>query len=275
MVVFYSPERLQQYLREADLLLEVRDARAPRATRGVPLLPAPYRTKPRVVLLNKADIADPRLTERWLQHLQQEEAFVVSYARADREARKHLLRVVEDFRARRKRFRKVRLVILGIPNVGKSTVLNTLVGRTVARAGDMPGVTAGPQWIALGEGFLVLDTPGLLTPKRASGRDRLILGAVGCLPPGYVDPEEVALFLLEWVASRYPENWKAICHRFRVSEATPPGERWLADSAHAMRYLRSGGQPDTQRIAEALNLLFRRGAFGRMSVEAPDDRGAG
>ncbi len=227
-------KRLKPYL---GAVLEVVDARAPEATR-YPGLGAWLGTCPRLLVMNKADVADPAATAAWQQHwlaAAQPAVAVVALAPA---ARGHVLSALEDVRRMAK---SRRVAVIGLPNLGKSTLLNRMVGQHRLRTGNRPGVTRGPQWI-LADGWEWLDLPGVLANAQARDWRLKALGAVG------TDPEE----------------WEDLAGKILQG-----GEAALDAFGRARGFLARGGEVDRHRAAAAVMADFQRGALGRRTLESP------
>ncbi|MDI6895109.1 MAG: ribosome biogenesis GTPase YlqF [Bacillota bacterium] len=267
---------LRQRMRLVDVVLEVADARAPAASRN-PLLVELVEARPRLLVLARSDLADPASTGGWVAHLatRGEEAVAVDVrtgrglegVRAWLEGRRGKL-------AHRSWHRPLRLVVVGVSNVGKSSLLNRLTGQRVARTGALPGVTRGEQWVRVadgpGGGVEALDLPGLL-PPRPEPEVATTLVAIGVLPWGQVPYPRVISCLLEALPQR---GRLALRERYGVEWGA--AEEALAAIARRRGFLGAGGAPDPERAARALLADFQAGRLGRITLErAPGPEGTG
>ncbi len=290
------------------LVIEVADARAPRATR-YPALEKLVPGRPILTVLGKADLADPPLTADWVKTIAGGEAVTgarsgpagpegaagpphaaVAFSSTEPRDAREVLRLAGVMALRRSRQADARAMVVGLPNVGKSTLINRLVGRSAARTGDRPGVTRGKQWLRAGPDLLLLDLPGVLVPGRLPGRVSLTLALVGILPREAFDPVEVATHALGVLleAGRLPPElaersaavagaggsasgpggWSAARREGNASLLTNLLRRYALVRGH----LRAGGEPDLERAAVALVGAFREGRFGRLTLERPAGR---
>jgi len=277
---------IRENLSLTTLVIEVADARAPRASRYpglAPLVPG----RPILTVLAKADLADPEITRDWVARLEAgtREAVArgpgdaasggaIALSAGNRADVQRLVRKVTALGRRAGRRGPIRAMIVGLPNVGKSTLINRLAGRASARTGDRPGITRGKQWIRTGSGFDLCDLPGILVPGRLPSRVALLLAVLGVLPEQAFDTTEAARLVLDVLAER-----DALPAELKVAEEEPPGraggagapdgDTLLARYALARGHLRSGGRPDLERAATSLVRAFREGRFGRVSLETP------
>lgn len=252
---------LREYLGLVDVVIEVVDARVPASSRN-PDLARLLGNKDRVLALNKEDLADPDLTAAWLRTLRQEGWPVLAVSAATGEGVVTILEVCSQLAAARpaRRWRKsLRLMVAGMPNVGKSRLINGLVGRRVARTGKEPGVTRGHQWLRVAQGMELLDLPGVLYPGLKDPEVLRRLAAVGIIDPAG-NEEEVAEALLSWLGVWYPTQVAA-----RYGAAGPGLD--LSGVARRRGLLGPGGVPDLRRAA--LNVLrdFREGKLGRCTLD--------
>ena len=265
---------MEDSLRLVDGVVEIRDSRIPDSSRN-PDVERIIGTKPRLIVLNRADQADPASTAAWKKALSGNGTMVLDmdcksgrgvsgFAGAAQILLKDL---VERNAAKGKVGVPLRFMVLGIPNVGKSSFINRVAGRKAAETSDRPGVTRGKQWIHLNNGIELLDTPGILWPKFESEDVGLHLAWTGAINDNILDIELVALRLLERLRELYPD---AVLQRYKFAPA-PEDSGWdmLQLAARKRGFLISGGEVDTERMAHVLLDEFRAGKLGRMTLERP------
>jgi ribosome biogenesis GTPase A len=261
-------KEVRQSLRLVDVVIEIIDARIPHSSR-IPDMKSLLGQKPSVIALNKADLADPSVTASWIQHfaVQGHEATIVN-AKTGEGVPALIARARAGSRrsSHGRRLRPYRAMAVGIPNVGKSSLLNRLAGRRSARTGERPGITRGRQWIRVAEDLELLDLPGILWPEHATGQAAEMLCLTGAVPDETFDPVTVASKLLGRLAFIAPE---APAERYGVLPREP--EEALAAIARLRGLLATGGVPDINRAAQAVLADFRSGRLGRLSLESPDD----
>lgn len=269
---------LQESLPQADLVIETCDARIPFSSRN-PALGDLLGTRPRMLLLNKADLADPVLTRRWLDRQRTEGMPALA---VDALSRKDLPRiraecfrlgaeVLEKARAKGRKPRPVRVLVVGIPNTGKSTLINALSGRKAFQVEDRPGVTRGLQWIRTPDGLEFGDAPGVLWPNLGDRGVQVRLAATGAIKDAVLDQETLVMEVLDLLRVRYPE---ALCRRFRlereeVGDLAPPD--LLEQAAIRRGCLLPGARPDRQRFSVLFLDDLRGGRIGRITLETPED----
>ena len=259
-----------------DAVCEIIDARIPRASRN-PDLDELTAGKPRIVVLNRVDQADPKATKQWaawfraqgyavLEVDAKSGAGVKQFAPAVRALLADKLRAYEE---KGQVGRVLRVMVLGIPNVGKSTFINKVSGRKTAKAEDRPGVTRGKQWIAIDGNIDLLDTPGILWPKFEDPLVSLHLAFTGAIKDDVTDVEEIACRLLELLAQHYPQ---VLAERYKLSQAEgKPGYELLEQLGRARGFLLPGAQIDTERAARILLDEFRSGKLGAFTLEFPPE----
>lgn len=272
---------LAESLPSQDVVLEVLDARLPGACSN-PVLTELRARKPCIKVLTKADLADPALTEAWVTHFQNAPLPILETKngflpagpvraiaiRQDRGAdvRQKIFALCNELAPRGEKKKSVRVMVVGVPNVGKSTLVNTLTNRKVAKVGDVPAVTKAKQVVSLANGILLADNPGLLWPKIESENDGARLAFAGSIPDTAIDLETVALWAARWLLQRYEPELRA---RYKL-DVVPSSPSALLDEIGRRRgALRAGGVIDIHKAADALIRDFRSGTLGRISLEAP------
>lgn len=264
---------LAESVKLVDVVIEMVDARAPASTRN-PDFDDLFGTKPRVVVLNKADLADPEATRAWIRAYRARGWDAISFSANAGKGVKEAVSLVERAarpvveRMKAKGVNKtVRAMIVGIPNVGKSTFINRLRGSAAAKAGNRPGVTRGKQWIVVGPYLEFLDTPGMLWPKFEDKEAARRLAFLGSIRGEIMDNERLSAELLEFLRDRAPEGAKA---RLKIDmNGEKSGEQLLEEACRRCGWLLPGARPDTERASALILDEFRSGKMGRLTLEAP------
>jgi ribosome biogenesis GTPase A len=265
-----TKKAIAERLAEIDVVIELLDARLPGSSAN-PLLADLTRAKPALKVLNKQDLADPEPTARWLAHYQAlpGTAALGLDASATAPARQLIAACRALAPLRGGMVKPVRVLICGIPNVGKSTLINTLTGQRAAKTGDEPGITKVEQKIMLASDFQLFDTPGMLWPRIVVENSGYHLAASGGIGRNAYDEEEVALALLANVRKRYAERLQ---DRYKLEDlAALDNEALLAEIGRQRGGLLAGGQVNLQKAAEIALNDFRAGAWGRITLETPDE----
>lgn len=258
--------QISEVMPTIDVVIEVLDARLPISSAN-PLLEELRGNKPCIKVLNKNDLADPGITKAWVRHLEKEKgvkAFPLD-AKQRNEAGQLTKLCQRMVPHRGKPGKPLRAMVMGIPNVGKSTLINTLAGKKMARVGDKPAITTCPQQIDLRNGILLSDTPGLMWPVIEDQNGAYRLAASGAIGANAMDYAEVALFTLKWMAHKYPTQ---VMKRYKLKEL-PEGEAFLEELGRRRGCLISGGEVDLHRAAELFLRELRAGKLGRISLEEP------
>lgn len=260
-------EQISELIRKIDVIIEVLDARLPHSSSNH-LLETLRRNKPCIKLLNKNDLADPAVTKMWVQHFQKAagvRALPIS-ARRIPEVQK-LVKLCKQLAPNRgKPGLPVRTMVVGIPNVGKSTLINTLAGKSIAKVGDKPAITLRPQQIALNNGILLFDTPGLLWPVMNDQGGAYRLAASGAIGANALDYTNVGIFAAAYMMRRYPEQVK---DRYKLAELPEAPHELVEAVGRCLGCIVSGGVVDVHRAAEAFLRELRAGKVGRLSFEEP------
>ncbi len=254
-------------IKKIDVVIEVLDARLPYSSANHKLQEL-RRTKPWIKVLNKHDLADPHVTKAWVREFE-----LLSGVRAlPLSAKKHadtkpLIRLCQSLAPKRgKPGLPVRTMVVGIPNVGKSTLINTLAGKSMARVGDKPAITTTTQLIDLHNGVVLNDTPGVLWPDMSDQDGAYRLAASGAIGANAMDSTEVGFFTGEYLLRRYPEQLKV---RYGLQELPGTPHDLLVAVGRRLGCLAGGGEVDMNRTAEAFLRELRSGKIGRISLEEP------
>lgn len=262
-------------LKLVDAVCEIVDARIPISSRN-PDIDSICGHKPRMVILNRWDLADPDATARWVAYYKSKGIVAVPTDCKSRRginnftpSARDLLHEKIERNAARGMTKALRLMIVGIPNVGKSTLINQISGRKGAKAENRPGVTRGKQWVAVDKDLLLLDTPGILWPKFDDPNVGMMLAYTGAVKEDVIDLEELACRLMELLWSRYPEKVK---ERYGIDcEPDTPGWQLLEEAGRKRGFLLARGEINTERMAKVLVDEFRSGKLGRFTLEVPED----
>ncbi len=273
---------MQEDIRLVDLVIELVDARAPLASRN-PDINELGKNKARLVIMNKSDLADAEVNVRWEAFFREQGCYTVlmdSRSSAGKAAVQKVIAQacqakIERDRRRGILNRPVRAMVVGIPNVGKSTFINSIAGKACAKTGNKPGVTRGNQWIRLNKQVELLDTPGILWPKFEDQSAGLKLAMIGSIRDDIMNITELGLEVIGFVRENYPE---AIAGRYQVeisgdSEKRTPVEI-LEKIAEAKSCRKQGNELDLDRMAAMVVDDFRSGRLGRISLEEPEDHSA-
>ena len=265
---------MQEQIRLIDLVIELTDARLPLSGRN-PDLNELAKNKARLLILNKADLADPAVTERFVQCFEAEGLGVLTLdsrknsgtRTIDAAIAKAVAEKTERDRKKGILNRSVKVMVAGIPNVGKSTFINSLVKRSAAKTGDRPGVTKGNQWIQLKKGVDLLDTPGILWPRIDDEQAGMRLALVGTVNDNILDGRELACYGLAFLSGRYPGLLEK---KYAVDESLPAAQL-LAAIAENRKLIKKGAEPDLDRAAAMFLDDLRGGRIGRISLEEPEE----
>ncbi len=250
-----------------DVVIEVLDARLPKASSN-PVVSELRGTKPVIKVLTKSDLADPEVTRAWVTYLEGEPGVKAFASTTDNPklTRKRLAELSRHLAAHRGKDKAVRALIAGVPNVGKSTLLNTLMKRAVAKVGDKPAVTKDQQQVTLDSGMQITDTPGLMWPKIEHEPRAFRLALAGSIPDTAIDYLTIGLFAAEYFLARYPTLLVA---RYKLDETPADATAFLTELGRRRGGLRPGGLVDLHKAADILVHEFRAGTIGMISLEEP------
>jgi len=267
--------QIEADLKQVDAVCEIVDARIPLSSRN-PDIDSICGAKPRIIVLNRMDLADHEMTRRWMAYFRSKGIAAVA---TDCKTRKG----ISDFQptvrsvlkeklerdAAKGMNRPVRVMIVGIPNVGKSTLINQISGRKGAKAENRPGVTRGKQWVSVDSGLLLLDTPGILWPKFDDPNVGMMLAYTGAVKENIIDTEELACHLMELLRRFYP---RVLQERYRIEMPQgTPGYILLEEAGRKRGYLLAKGEIHTERMAKVLLDEYRSGKLGHFTLESPED----
>ena len=265
---------MQGYIKTVDLVVEILDARAPSSSRN-PLLKNLMGNKPSLLLLSKSDYADPEITSKWVAHYKasgivavsgnlKKDKFVTILANASRE-------LVAKKREKEKRVgmkpQPIKVMIVGIPNVGKSTLINNIGGKKAAAVGNKAGVTRAEQWIKLNADFLLLDTPGILPMNYPSTEQAIHLALLGSMREDVLPTYELGCYLLDYLRQNYA---KSLQNRYEIADLSPMTNDDVLVHIATKRRLLDNGQLSLERAAYLLIKEFKDGLVGRLSLEEPN-----
>ena len=265
---------LEESMKLIDVVVELVDARAPLSTRN-PDFDDLFAGKIRVVLLNKSDLADKAATQKWLAHFRKNGIYAEEFVAVNSGKKKAAAAMIE--RAAEEKVKKmlekgvrktVRAMIVGIPNVGKSTLINTLAGASRAQVGDRPGVTKGKQWVKITPYLEVMDTPGLLWPKFEDQNVAKRIAYIGSVNDGILDIEEIASELLLELLSIAPDR---VTERYKHVTADDTMQTVLESVCRSRGFMVSGGECDTERAAGVVLDEFRGGKIAKVTFEVPEE----
>lgn len=259
---------IAEVMPQVDVIIEVLDARIPFSSEN-PLVPSLRGDTPCIKLLNKADLADPAITELWLAQLEQTQGIkALPVSQEQPEQIRKLLDLCESLLPHRNlEVRPARAMIMGIPNVGKSTLINTLAGRTIAKTGNEAGITKSQQKIRLSNGILLTDTPGFLWPKLNPPSCGYRLAVTGAIKDTVFDYVDIALFAAEYLLHHYPE---AVRQRYQLN-TLPDTDVELLEAIGVRRgCMRKGGDVELQKVSSLLITELRSGQLGPISLETPE-----
>ena len=261
-------QAIAERIKAIDVVIEMLDARLPGSSAN-PMLAGLIRGKPALKILSKQDLADPARTQDWLDHYNAQQGVrAIGLDNSMKQPARALVEACHQLAPHRGGMDKpMRVLICGIPNVGKSTLINTLKGRAAAKTGDIAGVTKTEQRVHIADDFYLYDTPGVLWPRIIVLQSGYNLAASGAIGVNAFDDEEVALELLAYLMQHYPDQLKV---RYKLSDIEGMSDEQLLEAIGRQRgALQSGGRVNTTKASELLIHDLRSGALGRITLETP------
>jgi ribosome biogenesis GTPase A len=264
-------EQIEDLIKRIDVVIEVLDARLPFSSSNHKLAIL-RRTKPWIKVLNKHDLADPAITKAWVREFElQAGVRAIPLSSRKHADTKPLIKLCQVMAPKRgKPGFPVRVMVVGIPNVGKSTLINTLAGKSMAKVGDRPAVTTATQLIDLRNGVVLSDTPGVLWPDMGDQKGAYRLATSGAIGDNAMDSTEVGIFAGEYMMQRYPELLQS---RYNLQELPGSPHDLMVAIGRRLGCLVSGGEVDMNRASQAFLRELRAGKIGRVSFEEPETRG--
>ncbi len=267
--------QIEADLKLVDAVCEIVDARIPISSRN-PDIDSICANKPRLIVLNRSDLADWEVTKSWMQYFRNQGIAAIATDCKSRRGINEFLPAVRSVlkdkiarNAAKGMNKPLRIMIVGIPNVGKSTFINQISGRKGAKAENRPGVTRGKQWVTVDSSLLLLDTPGILWPKFEDPEVGMMLAYTGAVKENVIDTEELACHLAEKLNRYYPQ---VLLDRYKVEmPSDTPGYMLLEEAGRKRGYLLARGEINTERMAKVLINEYRGGKLGTFTFEKVED----
>jgi ribosome biogenesis GTPase A len=256
---------IREKLKLIDLVIEIVDARLPQSSKNPDILQYTANKK-HLLLLNKSDLADPETSEKWLAYFTEQKMAdaVMLYDAFDRNQKTLLIKRIHALNSKNKPI--VKCLICGIPNVGKSTVINSLIGKKKTQIGNKPGVTKGQQWLKTDENILLLDTPGILWPKFEDPMVGIHLAWLGSIKDTIYEKQNLAADLLKYLVKYYPEQIEVL---YKISLSQQPLYEVFDAISKSRGFLLKGGEYDYERTCNQILNDFKNGKIGRITLEQP------
>ncbi|MGI6212743.1 MAG: ribosome biogenesis GTPase YlqF [Anaerovoracaceae bacterium] len=262
-----TKDLIRSNLKMVDAVIEVIDSRIPVSSRN-PIIDELAAGKPRVLVLNKSDLAEEEETRRWVRKFRQSGIYAAPMNSMTGAGTKQLFSLFDQMRKeigeKKRRGVPLRMMIVGIPNSGKSSLINRLTGRKSAKTGDRPGVTRGKQWLTLKNGMQLLDTPGILWPKFDDPNTGLALAYCGSIREEILDITELAVSFIGYMMKEHPEM---LCSRYHLDAVGSTAEETLGMIGAKRGFLLAGGRIDLERAARTVMDEFRSAKIGRLTLE--------
>ena len=259
-----ATKEIARSLSSIDVIIEILDARAPHSSSN-PVIDRIVKEKPVIKLLNKSDLSDPYHTQKWQQYFNESEyqnSIAINAMKSD--SKNEIVNLIAQL-SERKEGKNTLTMVVGIPNVGKSSVINMLAGKKIARTGNEPAITKGQQKINLRNGIMLIDTPGILWPKIEDPESGLKLAALGSIRNTAVGYDEIAIYIIKFLMQKYPDYLKA---RYKIDLLSQDEHEIIELLAKKRGCLSKGGKIDLTKISEIIADDLRKGAYGQITLES-------
>ena len=261
-----ATKEIARSLSSIDVIIEILDARAPYSSSN-PVIDKIVKEKPVIKLLNKSDLSDPLDTEKWQQYYNKSEyQNSIAINAMTSESKNEIVNLISQL-SERKEGKNTLTMVVGIPNVGKSSVINMLAGKKIAKTGNEPAITKGQQKINLRNGIMLIDTPGILWPKIEDAESGLKLAALGSIRNTAVGYDEIAIYIIKFLMQKYPDYLKA---RYKIDLLSQDEHEIIELLAKKRGCLSKGGKIDLTKISEIIVDELRTGIFGQISFESTE-----
>ena len=261
-----ATREIARSLSSIDVIIEILDARAPHSSSN-PVIDRIVKEKPVIKLLNKSDLSDPYHTQKWQQYFNKSEyQNSIAINAMTSESKNEIVNLISKL-SERKEGKNTLTMVVGIPNVGKSSVINMLAGKKIARTGNEPAITKGQQKINLRNGIMLIDTPGILWPKIEDAESGLKLAALGSIRNTAVGYDEIAIYIIKFLMQKYPDYLKA---RYKIDLLSQDEHEIIELLAKKRGCLSKGGKIDLTKISEIIADDLRRGAYGQITFESTE-----
>ena len=259
-----ATKEIARSLSSIDVIIEILDARAPHSSSN-PVIDKIVKEKPVIKLLNKSDLSDPLDTKKWQQYYNKSEyQNSIAINAMTSESKNEIVNLISQL-SERKEGKNTLTMVVGIPNVGKSSVINMLAGKKIAKTGNEPAITKGQQKINLRNGIMLIDTPGILWPKIEDPESGLKLAALGSIRNTAVGYDEIAIYIIKFLMQKYPDYLKA---RYEIDLLSQDEHEIIELLAKKRGCLSKGGKIDLTKISEIIADDLRKGAYGQITLES-------
>ena len=259
-----ATKEIARSLSSIDVIIEILDARAPHSSSN-PVIDKITKEKPVIKVLNKSDLSDPLDTKKWQQYYNKSEyQNSIAINAMTSESKNEIVNLISQL-SERKEGKNTLTMVVGIPNVGKSSVINMLAGKKIAKTGNEPAITKGQQKINLRNGIMLIDTPGILWPKIEDAESGLKLAALGSIRNTAVGYDEIAIYIIKFLIQKYPDYLKA---RYKIDLLSQDEHEIIELLAKKRGCLSKGGKIDLTKISEIIADDLRRGAYGQITLES-------